>query len=65
MWITFDSGSDTLSVPVVTALAHFLSSGVQLPTAGYGLPHSLKPLRHQLIPKLGQESVALRVHLLH
>ncbi|EKN8423754.1 hypothetical protein MTQ84_26770 [Escherichia coli] len=32
-WV--DSGSDSLLVRVVTALAHLLSSGVQLPITGY------------------------------
>ncbi|MCV2908691.1 hypothetical protein, partial [Escherichia coli] len=38
-WLRADSGSDSLSARVVAALAHFLSSGVQLPTAGYGPLH--------------------------
>ncbi|HAP0219889.1 TPA: hypothetical protein IRQ06_004922 [Escherichia coli] len=32
-WLRADSGSDSLSARVVAGLAHFLSSGVQLPTA--------------------------------
>lgn len=35
-WLRADSGSDSLSARVVAGLAHFLSSGVQLPTADYG-----------------------------
>ncbi|HCO9786664.1 TPA: hypothetical protein OCF37_004550 [Escherichia coli] len=35
-WLRADSGSDSLSARVVAGLAHFLSSCVQLPTAGYG-----------------------------
>ncbi|WP_187655798.1 hypothetical protein [Escherichia coli] len=35
-WLRADSGSDPLSARVVAALADFLSSGVQLPTADYG-----------------------------
>ncbi|EJN3747048.1 hypothetical protein NPX25_005227, partial [Escherichia coli] len=38
-WLRADSGSDSLSARVVAGLAHFLSSGVQLPTAGYGPMH--------------------------
>ncbi|EER3581352.1 hypothetical protein F8398_005456, partial [Escherichia coli] len=38
-WLRADSGSDSLSARVVAALAYFLSSGVQLPTAGYGPLH--------------------------
>ncbi|MEB7742899.1 hypothetical protein NGB58_27905, partial [Escherichia coli] len=35
-WSMADSDSAPLSARVVTGLADFLSSGVQLPTAGYG-----------------------------
>ncbi|HAX9773374.1 TPA: hypothetical protein JS174_004722 [Escherichia coli] len=31
--------SDSLSARVVAGLAHFQSSGIQLPTAGYGPMH--------------------------
>lgn len=35
-----------------------------MPIQTQTLHHSLQPLRHQLMPRLGQESVALRIHLL-
>ena len=38
-WLRADSGSDSLSARVVAGLTHFLSSGIQLPTAGYGPMH--------------------------